>query len=368
MLKIYKNSRSFGTVIDIVSKGILDTTLLTKIKSSKVKLVEVFDEYDKILKQGNGFQLPRYDYNKNKGIDPIVLGDLKHSEISSMYSKFFVPKRLDSRVIYDEIMASSSEYCPYCGVLKDIEELDHFLPKSKYPQFSILTSNLIPSCKTCNQTYKASSFAICYEEQIIHPYIDLPHFFEEKWIDVELNINEHEEVRFFSSPPNSWSRNDQRRALFHFEKFDLAKRYATHVKDECLGLLKDIKNLQAHFENEIIIEMIIQHKIDEIANPNDCRKVLLEAIKSDLLQAIPVHNVFPNVITCPRCRGTGKIIGLACDVCKGMGIIKESIVCNEEVFKQVECPSCFCKSLDLDCDICRGEGNISLDKARNIEK
>lgn len=363
MLKIYKNPRSFVTVIDIVSKGIQDTGLLTKIKNSKAKLVEVFDEYDKILEQGNGFQLPSHDYNKKKGIDPVVLGDLKHSEISSIYSKFFVPKRLDSRIIYDEIMASSSEYCPYCGVLKDIEELDHFLPKSKYPQFSILTSNLIPSCKTCNQTYKASSFATCYEEQIIHPYIDLPHFFEEKWIDVELNINEYEKVRFFSSPPKSWSRNDQKRALFHFEKFDLAKRYATHVKDECLGLRKDIKNLQEHFENEIIIEMIVQHKIDEIANPNDCRKVLLEAIKSDLLQAIHINN---NLITCPKCNGQCSLLGLPCKICKGMGSIDSSLVITEEIInKPVECNKCSSSKVSsIDCDLCNGEGVVSLEKAK----
>ena len=56
------------------------------------------------------------------------------------------------------------DYCPMCNESKVgniIDEdrtyrpaLDHFLPKSKYPHFSLSIYNLIPTCHTCNSTFK----------------------------------------------------------------------------------------------------------------------------------------------------------------------------------------------------------------------
>lgn len=48
------------------------------------------------------------------------------------------------------------EVCPYCGNDKVIEsrrsknEIDHFLPKRKYPIFALCYFNMIPSCHFCN--------------------------------------------------------------------------------------------------------------------------------------------------------------------------------------------------------------------------
>ncbi|MFI3242400.1 MAG: HNH endonuclease signature motif containing protein [Alphaproteobacteria bacterium] len=52
--------------------------------------------------------------------------------------------------------------CPVCGrILQKSSktsicnaDLDHFLPKSIYPQFSLFADNLIPICKDCNQVEK----------------------------------------------------------------------------------------------------------------------------------------------------------------------------------------------------------------------
>jgi len=42
-------------------------------------------------------------------------------------------------------------------------ELDHFLPKHKYPLFSMSAYNLVPSCKICNQSLKGE-IEFNYEE------------------------------------------------------------------------------------------------------------------------------------------------------------------------------------------------------------
>lgn len=39
--------------------------------------------------------------------------------------------------------------CPFCGI-SESSTLDHYLPKEKYPEFSVLPKNLVPSCAVCN--------------------------------------------------------------------------------------------------------------------------------------------------------------------------------------------------------------------------
>jgi 5-methylcytosine-specific restriction endonuclease McrA len=58
------------------------------------------------------------------------------------------------------------EFCPYCS-FGEAETLDHFLPQSLFPEFSLLSRNLVPCCPTCNRikTAKNASHAI-------HAYFD----------------------------------------------------------------------------------------------------------------------------------------------------------------------------------------------------
>lgn len=55
--------------------------------------------------------------------------------------------------------------CPYCGEQLTVVEIDHFLPKSKYPLQSIYSSNLVPSCVECNKEKKEK-----IELPISHPF------------------------------------------------------------------------------------------------------------------------------------------------------------------------------------------------------
>ncbi|TLP35492.1 HNH endonuclease [Arcobacter arenosus] len=64
--------------------------------------------------------------------------------------------------------------CPYCGISRQsLHDLDHFMPRSKYPEFSILTYNLIFICETCNQDFKKSEFLDTNKHRMfLNPYFD----------------------------------------------------------------------------------------------------------------------------------------------------------------------------------------------------
>jgi len=366
MLKIVKNPNTFESVLDIVFKGISEPSLLSRVQLYKFHLIKEFENYEESTAKGDGFKISTYNFSKKNNIDPFVVGNLKHSELSSLYSSYFVPKRFDSRVIYNMILASSAEGCPYCGGIGSVKELDHFLPKSKYPQVSLLTSNLVPSCKICNQDLKKSKFAKAYEEQIIHPYNDFNIFFEDKWIDVNFKPNHENQVEFFVSPPDSWSEADKQRAAFHFEMFDLAERYSTFIAGEYLNTKQSIENLKSIHDNQSIVDFILQHVIDGATNPNDCRKVLYEALKRELLQTIPPSNVCADLITCPKCNGRCNLLGSPCEMCKGMGTMDSFLVITDEMINEpVECNKYSSSKIrSIDCDLCNGEGVVSLEKAK----
>lgn len=62
--------------------------------------------------------------------------------------------------------------CPACGEEGTPNTLDHYLPKDKFPEFSIHLMNLVPMCDTC-QGIKLESFVDSSgQKKYLHPYFD----------------------------------------------------------------------------------------------------------------------------------------------------------------------------------------------------
>jgi|GEM_PF-6612590 bacteriophage lambda ninG protein len=130
-------------------------------------------------------ELGKYLYNSN--------GFLSKIGIKENYS---VDKDIFSK--YREQMEGKN--CPYCGEKMTKVEIDHFLPKSKYPLLSIYSNNLIPSCIECNKEKDENiELPIChpfkfnhldYIKFIFNDYeaIAIPHV-EDSMSEMELPIN-----------------------------------------------------------------------------------------------------------------------------------------------------------------------------------
>ncbi len=102
----------------------------------------------------------------------------KHIKSVFNYDSFIEKKK--SWCAYDLCDLITINVCPYCNrnytftlKVKDNglvrPELDHFLPKSKFPYLALSFYNLIPSCHICNSNLKhAHEFDL---ENYLHPYI-----------------------------------------------------------------------------------------------------------------------------------------------------------------------------------------------------
>jgi hypothetical protein len=272
------NKTKYGiedSVKDCIDGIIKLDELKSKLEDAKSDLVNISEIYTTHAKTGELFKLPQISTAEK---DPKVVKDLTKSELIKIYSQFFVPEGKPARKIYDAILNSSKEECPFCGGIGVPKNLDHFLPKSQFPQFSILPYNLIPSCLDCNLTEKKENFSSTPEAQIIHPYLDKDIFFTNQWIDAEYD--ELTKVfTFFTSIPLTWCEYDKKKALAHFKDFNIAKRYAKKASQAVsvpLGQISMMRSFKC--SNDNINQCIIKPGIDASPFPNHWSSIMFKAL------------------------------------------------------------------------------------------
>ncbi len=99
-----------------------------------------------------------------------VNGNVSKEEMVALYTDKFVKSAPIRSKYYDKIIVAAHDICPLCGV-GHVKTLDHYLPKSIYPIYSVTPVNLVPSCRDCNT--KKGDIAISNKsEQPLHPYYD----------------------------------------------------------------------------------------------------------------------------------------------------------------------------------------------------
>jgi hypothetical protein len=170
-----------------------------------------------------------------RGEDPIVVADVKKSELLKLYGYHMVDRQ-PGRGLYDVILVAANEQCPFCGGIGRPKSLDHFLPKANYPQYAVLPQNLVPCCRDCN-TEKSNALATVEDEQSIHPYFDDDKFFSEQWVFAKVELTQPCSLVYFSAPPNEWRDTDKNRALNHFRDFNIGARYSVQAADELSALI-----------------------------------------------------------------------------------------------------------------------------------
>ncbi|MDM1737542.1 HNH endonuclease [Acinetobacter towneri] len=263
MKRLAKPNYDFGDVIDLCIDGIANTqSIKMRITSNKVNLLLDANLYDSAINQG-----VIYTYSPLiRFHDKMCIRSTK-DDYEKLYTQYFVPTAKKTRVIYDEILTSAKGDCPFCGGIGDPTNLDHFLPKAEYPQFSIYPSNLVPSCRDCNMGAKKVGYAKSAEEQTIHPYLDKQIFFEEQWITADYiadsNLDQPGEFRYYVNAPSNWTDIDKARVEKYFDDFKLASRYAKQATSSLKSKLRSIKReLDRGSSIQEIIDDVIQPDID----------------------------------------------------------------------------------------------------------
>jgi hypothetical protein len=201
-------------------------------------------------------ELHLFSFARHGHGEDIILNGINKDNLVTLYGGYFSKSGTSSRDIYDYIRASSVGVCPFCG-FGNVTTLDHYLPKARYPLFSVIPANLVPSCADCNKG-KGSSVLNAIEDQPLHPYFSEDKFYNESWIKARIEHTLPPSMVYFASPPLNWDEPSKQRAINHFRDFDLANRFAIQAGLNVTSAIATVESLlpiigidgvKTHFNN-----------------------------------------------------------------------------------------------------------------------
>ena len=228
--------------------------------------------------RANTIDLHLFSHSRHAYKEQLVIDNVSKDDFVKLYTEHMVKGETLPRNIYNTIRASSNNICPLCGI-SFVTTIDHYLPKARYPIFSIYTNNLVPACDTCNKG-KGSSTYTSKESQPLHPYFSAPHFYETDWIKANILKTSPLSFDFYVDPPNHWDENDKGRVINHFSGFNLAAKYSVNAS-QLLTLIKGIiqKILDSGGDYNTVKDTLISYAEDQ--KPNSTLKIILCAMAND---------------------------------------------------------------------------------------
>ncbi|MBI6378983.1 HNH endonuclease [Proteus mirabilis] len=286
MLKLEQPTHTYEQVLEHCCLGITgNNELLQKVISHRGLLCDEASDYIAVALTEELYAISS-TINQQGLDDPIVIGTLRKSELIKLYNTYFVKSGKPGREIYDVLIAAANEKCPFCGGIGRPRNLDHYLPKAHYPQFSILPVNLVPSCRDCNMDGKGESFAISKSEQVIQPYLDNDRYFNEQWIFARYITNTDNEpgvIEYFVHAPEHWSNSQKQRVINHFNDFSLGLRFSKEASVRLVTYLAQIKKLQEiKLDIESAKEIILRPIIDVAPFVNHWDRVMCLTLLNEL--------------------------------------------------------------------------------------
>lgn len=178
---------------------------------------------------------------ENLNISIIVSKEDKEA-IHSSFNKSFKDKMKNG--ILKKVYEDCRGICPYCGEGK-VEEVDHYVPKEEYPEFTLYPNNLIPSCNKCNGKKLDGFINSTNERQFINFYYDNIDDIEFLGIEFHfdsMDIKRTTKVKYiadFSKISNEYLRKIVEK---HYNHLELLLRYdeaATNEISEIFNTLED---------------------------------------------------------------------------------------------------------------------------------
>lgn len=185
-------------------------------------------------------------------------------------------KRLLARMI-ESVPEADVDLCPYCS-LNQNPDLDHYLPKDRYPEFALHGRNLIPICPQCNRKKKTTVktkqggryfLHASFEPSIDQPILEASVDYSRPVPAVTYRIDDHGGL-----PDEELSIAER-----HFAKLGLADRYRKRAHGALSSLRNSLRGTSA-----VAIAQALDFKIGAagVGKPhNDWEAALYRAVDQD---------------------------------------------------------------------------------------
>jgi hypothetical protein len=207
------------------------------------------------------------------------VGSVTKPELTGLYEVHLSKTKGAARTVYNRIRnAAPNNRCPLCGV-GNVAHCDHHLPKSRYPNLSILPINLVPACHFCNYK-KREKYPATAGQQTFHPYFD-QHLLSEAWVRATLHRGPLPALVFDTAAPQAWPQLDRDRVRRHFDACGLAITFTTNANDE-LPIVRDRLILQASRGGVAAVQQFLDEERDlHSIRPNSWQYATYRTLAAD---------------------------------------------------------------------------------------
>lgn len=250
-------------------------------------VLESYKEYEEELKNPSKL----YDKETER-----INNDEEYSGyMKKMYSERFANKSYENIYKYYSEIRASQKVCPYCNYFtREVKQLDHFLPKSKFPSLAITVKNLVPICKECNEL-KGDHFSRNILEQFINPYygIDVNDILE--FLKCEVIEQDNIGFKFYIIKLSKWDDITFNNVKFHFERLKLDELYLTDFQAEFDVLLEELKCFYREVKDKQMFFKLLECKVDayRISKNRPWRYVGLNSlVNNNWFLSVYLNNVF----------------------------------------------------------------------------
>lgn len=278
MISLARPKKTYEEVLVLCEQGITGNAVLKQnLQDSRNQLLSAASDYETLAEEANLCSIAPIESDTAN-----IVGDLSKNDLTKVYSQYFAGKDKPARELYSAIMFAANGNCPYCGGIGEPKNLDHYLPKTHFPQFSVLPLNLIPACRDCNMDGKATAYAETPSEQIIHPYLDHACFFNEQWLYaryIESVVSEPAIIEYYVEAPEGWHAVNKERVKAHFDSFNLLDRFSREAASRSTTYIDQMRNLIAlGIEIEQAKSTILNSVIDKALCTNHWERVMCLAL------------------------------------------------------------------------------------------
>lgn len=287
MIKLEESKVNQSVIFLKCIEGVEDLSQKTLLSTLTKNVQALSDNYQ--IKATNS---ELYQFQKNEIINGLNI----KVHFNSLYKEQMSVESGSARNFYNYIK-SRANLCANCYHQKPTT-LDHYLPKAKYPLFSVTPANLIPCCRDCN-THKGQYETSKYEEQLIHVYFDNDRFFNEIWLKADINIGEDNVpfVTYDVEAPSTWADSDKKRILEHFKRFKLNELYSAQANTE---LFSNQNVFKEYINSEDGLKLNLERIAKSLSSitPNTWRASLFRSLaKSSWFCDTGVHNIKSQIVS-----------------------------------------------------------------------
>jgi 5-methylcytosine-specific restriction endonuclease McrA len=184
------------------------------------------------------------DYIQNNGNPEIVQAwpavTQNKKSLKNLYSN--ADKDSCHGKIIDGLRDRELQFCPACGEDGTPNTLDHYLPKDKYPEYSILPHNLFPMCDICQGEKLVKTLSAQGKRLFLHPYFD--QFLTTQAVVLKIGQPYNSPLSIYLFPNPALTPSEQATVKLHLKELGIFGRYYKFFSSEYIRLLKLVTQLR----------------------------------------------------------------------------------------------------------------------------